>query len=372
MPEKHVLHGGSNVEIWSNCMGYASLAPLVPKRPVGQAAIEGTAQHACMEMLLEDPDKQPKQFLGATVLGVEIRADHVEALEIALKSYEDIIETFPENAQLYSERFVGLRGLDDPEAGGTMDAGAVHEHRAAIIDFKFGQIEVKADKKQNAFYAICARKSLPEFAKIREVESYIIQPAYDPAVDKMTYSTQMLDQIEESLHVAIKLSKAPNPHFTEGDWCGWCHAKLACPAKTQRLATLTAPNHVLNLEDVGKYLTQLRSWDKWREEAEERVQHELEHGVPVPGWKLVAKRAVRKWIDETATVARLRALRIPESKYMITKLISPAEAEKVVAKTVVKALANKVSSGNTIAPADDARPAVLPAAALGQALKRLK
>lgn len=372
MPEKHVQYGGSNADIWSSCPGYAQLAVQVPKRPVGTAAIEGTAQHKVMELLLEDPDKHPKDFLGSTVLGVEIRQDHVDALQIALDAYVEIVESFPENATLLSEQFVGLTGAGDEEVGGTMDAGAVHEHRAAIIDFKFGQIEVKADKKQNAFYAICARKSLPEFARVREVDSYIIQPAFDPAIDKVTYSSQLLDQMEQSFYAAIKISKTPNPDFLEGEWCTWCHAKLACPAKTQRLKTLVAPNHILDLADVAKNLEILRSWDKWREEAEERIQHELEHGTEVPGWKLVAKRAVRQWKDEAATTLRFRALRIPESKFMITKLVTPAAAEKLIPKSVVAELAQPVSSGNTIAPADDKRPAVLAPAAIGRALNRLR
>lgn len=371
MPEKHVLYGGSNAERWLPCAGYASLSKLVPRKPVGQAAIDGTAQHKCMEMMLEDPDLEPKKFLGTTVLGVEITQEHVFALEVALEAYCEIVDSYPEDATIFSEKFVGLRGVDDEEIGGTMDAGIVCGDKGAIIDFKFGQIEKGADGSQNLFYGVCARKSIPAFAGVKELASYIIQPAYDPAIDKIVYTDAILDRFEQTMRNAISASQAPNPHYTEGEWCGWCEGKLACPAKLQRLNTLTAPNHVLDLAELGKLRLKLKEWEKWADDADERIQHELEHGVPVPGWKLVAKRAIRQWTDEAAAVLKFKNLKIPVSSYMITKLISPAQAEKILPKNEVAKLANPVSSGNTIAPEGDKRPAVLAPAALGQALKRL-
>lgn len=371
MPEKHVLYGGSNAERWLPCAGYANLSRQVPRRPAGIAAIEGTAQHKCMEMLLENPDLEPEKFLGTIVLGVLIRQDHADALKIALEAYCEIVDSFPEDAEIFSEKFVGLRDIDDDESGGTMDSGIVCGDKGAIIDFKFGQIEKSASGEQNLYYAVCARKSIAAFAKVKELASYIIQPAWDPAIDKVIYTDAILDRFETTVHTAIKMSKAPNPHYTEGEWCGWCEGKLACPAKIQRLDTLTAPNHVLDLAEVGRLRLKLKEWEKWADDADERIQHELENGVPVPGWKLVAKRAIRQWTDESAAIARFKSLRVAVGSYMITKLVSPAQAEKIIPKNEVAKLANPVSSGNTIAPEGDKRPAVLPPAALGQALKRL-
>lgn len=370
MAEKHVRYGGSNCPEWLHCAGYATLSQQVPRKVATVPMIEGTAQHKCMELMLLDPELMPEKFLGTTVMEVVIRQDHVDALNVALNAYQDIVDSYPDGSVLLAEQFVGLDSPDDEEAGGTMDAGIVAGDRAAIIDFKFGQIEVDASGEQNLFYATCARKTLPAFAKVKELTSYIIQPAYDPAIDKTVYPEGILDRFETEVRTAIAVSKAPNPHFTEGDWCTWCVGKLACPAKTQRLATLTAPNHVLDLEELQRQLLKLKSWDKWREEAEGRIQHELENGTPMTQWKLVAKRAIRQWIDETAAVHYFNSRKIPMASYMISKLISPAQAEKLIPKAEVAKLASPVSSGNTIAPMDDKRPAVLSAIALGQALKR--
>lgn len=374
MPEKHVLYGGSSASMWKNCAGWAGLMKQVPKRPVGMAAHEGTAQHACMERLLQDPDLEPKSFLGMKVTTeggpIEITKAHVGAITVALQAYEDILDTFPEDAVVVSEKFVST-GADDE--GGSMDAGVTTRKRAAIIDFKFGQIEVGAESDQNFWYSVCARHEMPDlFGKVVEWESYIIQPAYDPAVEVVKFPVGVLDRWEQEARTAIQMSKAPNPHFIEGDHCEWCDGKLACPAKTQRLNTLTAPNHILDLDELGRQLRVLKSWDKWRDEAEGRILHELEHGRQFKDWKLVNKRAIRQWTTEAAAVAEFKRRKVSADRYMVTKLISPAQAEeqRLMTKAEVAKLANPVSSGRTIALMESKTPAVMPTEALKQALKR--
>ncbi len=380
MPTKHVLYGGSTAEIWRHCPGWASLIQQMPKKPVGQAAHDGTAQHAVMEQLLKDPELTPEKFLGANIPteggDVELHAGHVAAITIALDAYEQVLDGFDadekENElQAFSERFVS-GGPDDQ--GTTGDAIIVQAPRASFVDFKFGQWEVDAEGWQNFWVMICARREMPSlFRGVQEWESVIIQPAYEPALDRTVIPTSTLDRMEQEAMVAINASKAPNPHFIEGDWCRWCNAKLACPAKTQKLGTLTLPNHVLDLAETEKLLLKLREWRKWEDEAEERLLHELEHGYKGTLWKLVGKRAIRKWSNEADVIALLKKKRIPAKDYMKpAELRSPAnmEDEGFLTKGEVKPLANPVSSGHTIAPMTDKRPAILPIGALAQALKR--
>lgn len=375
MPDFHAVYGGSNSDIWANCHGAPGLWAQVPARPAGAAAVRGTALHAAMERLIGEEGLTPEKFLGVTILGYKIEQGDIQALHTALDAYDEICEQYSENAVILSERFVtfleGEGTPERPESGGSMDVGIADGPRGAIVDFKFGEGEVAATATQNLFYACAARRSLKHFARVEVWDCYIIQPSFDPAIDRTSYPASVLDRSEQQFLSAIKLSKAPNPPFAEGEWCKWCPAKLVCPPKTQRLATLTAPNHVLDLAELGAQLKKLKSWDAWREEAEERIHHELENGVAVPGWKLVAKRAIRQWIDEAAAVLKFKSLKIPQSQYMISKLVSPAQAEKILPKAEVAKLANPVSSGTTIAPDDDKRPAVLAPAALGAALKKV-
>jgi len=81
----------------------------------------------------------------------------------------------------------------------------------------------------------------------------------------------------------------------------------------------------------------------------------------VPGYKLVAKRAVRQWVDEYAALGALLNTGAFAS-HELTELKSPAQVEKVLKKRKIdmpEGLITSVSSGNTLASADDPRPAVL-------------
>jgi hypothetical protein len=387
---KHVLYGGSSAEIWRHCPGWAGLIQQVPRKPVGAAAHTGTAQHHVMERLLKDPDLVPEKFLGAKILteggDVELHQGHIAAIEIALEAWLDLLADYPLDVrfdgsdgldivsygepQVFSERF--FRATDDQ--GGTVDGLVVRAPRASFVDFKFGQYEVDAEGWQNFWYMLCARAQHPElFEGVTEWESVIIQPAYDPAIDRHVITTADLDRMALETSAAILKSKQPNPDFIEGDWCRWCNAKLVCPAKTQRLDTLTAPNHILDLHEVERQLMKLREWRKWEEEAEQRLLHELEHGWQGELFKLVGKRAIRKWSNEADVIGLLKKKRIPAKDYMRpAELRSPAsmEEEGFLTRGEVKTLANPVSSGVTIAVMSDKRPAILPRAALAEALKR--
>lgn len=366
---QHSEYGGSNCDRWLNCPGSVSLLRRVPRREAGYAAQEGTALHAIMEMLLADEGLAPAKFLGTTVCDVTIDKDMADRVGVALEAYLDVLDEYSEDATVYSEKRVELT----PEAYGTADVVVVDGTLGAIVDFKFGQSLVTADTEQALFYAAAARKTVPGFDKVERIACYIIQPAMDPAIDMVMYDAQTIEAFEISLLAAIKASKAPDPAYKPGDWCGWCDAKVACPAKTGALVELNhnIRNSALDLNDLARFLAIYKDLTTWAAAAEERLHTELSHGTKVAGWKLVAKRAIRAWIDDNATIARFKALKIPETKFMVSKLISPAQAEKVVPKDVVAALANGVSSGTTIAPEDDKRPAVLPTGALANTLKRL-
>lgn len=361
---KHVIFGGSSASRWLNCPGSTELTKQMPAKPVGRAALEGSAQHAVMEMLLRDPGLSPEEFLGATVLGIEIRADHVDAIRLALDAYESIIAQFPETALLFAENFVFL----SDDVGGTLDAAVVHKDRAAIIDFKFGMQPVPADSPQNLFYATCARRSHEAFKTVKNVDCYIVQPALDEPVNSVSYTERDLDAFEITVRAATELK---HDVFVEGSWCRWCPAKLACPPKTSRLATLTAPEHVLDLNELGAQLLKLRAWDNWRQEAEARIEHELMHGATIKGWKLVAKRALREWTSEEAARKALDEAGVPRSSYITETLVTPAKAEKLLGKKKVAELAISKSSGTTAVPEHDKREAVLPIMAAQVALAKL-
>ncbi|MGM3015935.1 DUF2800 domain-containing protein, partial [Bacillus cereus group sp. BC329] len=76
----------------------------------------------------------------------------------------------------------------------------------------------------------------------------------------------------------------------------------------------------------------------------------LENGQPLPGYKLVAKRGTRQWVDEQKVVEWVDKNKIDGATD--TKLKSPAQLEKVVKKFNMELppeLVVSISSGSTLA-----------------------
>jgi hypothetical protein len=94
--------------------------------------------------------------------------------------------------------------------------------------------------------------------------------------------------------------------------------------------------------------------------------HQLAQQETIPGWKLVQKKSRRKWIDEGAAAKELLfSFGLNEEDIYETKLKSPAQAEKLLAKkdralTEFTSLCPPVSTGLTLVHDSNPRDAVVP------------
>ena len=71
---------------------------------------------------------------------------------------------------------------------------------------------------------------------------------------------------------------------------------------------------------------------------------------------------MRQWIDEDQALVAMMNQGLSEDELLVSKVISPAQAEKVLKKHGKQLPANQVvavSSGSTLAEESDPRPAVL-------------
>jgi hypothetical protein len=86
------------------------------------------------------------------------------------------------------------------------------------------------------------------------------------------------------------------------------------------------------------------------------MAHELLTGEPcsVPGWKLVPKRAMRKWVDEEAALKKCKNMRrIKENEYCDINMKSPTQMEKAfkeknIPYKEIEVFIASVSSGTTL------------------------
>jgi hypothetical protein len=161
----------------------------------------------------------------------------------------------------------------------------------------------------------------------------------------------------------VRESAQPEAKLHAGEHCRWCPAKPTCPLVTGEVQrALRASVKALDARGMGEWLAKADLLEDWIEELRARALTMLDEGANVPGYKLVAKRATRKWEDESKAAAALQALGLQESELYERELKTPAQVEKLLKKqkqTMPNDLIVSVSSGNTLAAEDDPRPPVL-------------
>jgi len=363
--------GGSTAKRVMACPGSVALVAKMPPQVENKYMTEGTALHSAIDYLVNDGDASPFSLLDKNFNGVALSEDHCEKLKLALALLNEVDPT--EEMNFATETRVGFGDLLPGVFGSTDLIGRIG-NRAIVLDWKFGD-GVIVDAEENAqlmFYAAAAmrtQESAWAFDGATEVECVIIQP---PAVRRWVTTPERIRQFERDLVQAVKLSSFPDAQLTVGDHCRFCTAKPICPQMTGAADRALAVK--LDNLDAGKISTYLKNADlleTWISSLRELALSMMESGANLPEYKLVAKRAIRQWTDEDKAKVALFALGLEESEVMETSIMSPAKVEKVLKKRKIALPADVVvaiSSGNTLASADDPRPEVI---LLGKQLARL-
>jgi hypothetical protein len=216
------------------------------------------------------------------------------------------------------------------------------------------------ENEQGMFYAAAAMRTPATqwvFAGAEEVEIIIVQP---PAVKRWVTTVKRIKEFERSLKKAIKISTMPDAAIVVGEHCRWCAAKPTCPAMTGAVdRALKVQLDALDDNTLGAYAANAVLLQGWIDDLNALVQTKIEKGYKIPGWKLVAKRGTRKWADQGKAADALNALGVDPMKL---EIVSPAQAEKLLKakkQNLPEGLTVSVSSGDTLAPESDPRPAVL-------------
>jgi len=355
--------GGSTAKRLINCPGSAALIAKVPPAPSSSYADEGTLLHNIIAQTL-DGGPAPHDLVGvAEYNGITLTEEMVNTKLLPALALLDDLDPF-KDGEFMTEARVDF-GDFIPGAFGSCDLLLRVGKSAYVIDWKFGAgVPVEAiDNEQLLFYAAAALrgdKTRWVFEGAETIELVIIQP---PSLKRWEVSVPQLMQFSARLRDAVKMSERPDAWTKAGDWCRFCPAKAICPQMTGAAdRALKVQIDALDARQLGAHLRMADMLEDWIKAVREISLQTLEAGGTVPGYKLVAKRATRQWTDEAAAVAALTAAGVDESDLMVTELKSPAQVEKVLKKTktaMPDGLITAISSGHTLAPEEDPRPAVL-------------
>ena len=352
--------GGSTAKRVINCPGSVKLVQQMPPKPSSEHADRGTLLHDVIAELLEF-DKPPQQCIGAQYNDQVLTQELLDEKIIPALAALDVVD--PDKAMEYMvETRVGF-GDYLPGVFGSTDLLGRLGNRAIVLDWKFGDgVMVNAqDNDQLLFYAAAAMRTDAckwVFEGADEIELIIVQP---PEIRRWVTDKARVVSFEQELAKAVRRAQQDDAPIKTGEHCRWCAAKPICPQMNGAIDRAIHQQIVnLNKDQLGEYLAKADMMEDWIKDLRALAFQVLESGAEVPGYKLVAKRGTRQWVEEAAIEAWVDANNIKDA-YDV-KVKSPAQMEKVLkkhGKELPSDLVTTVSSGSTLAPESDPRPAVL-------------
>lgn len=360
---EHLIYGTSSAGRIVACPGSVKKSQDIPPRPAGEAAITGSMHHLIQEVCQRDR-KVPEQCLGMMYaeggMTREFLEEDLDLSDIAYDALNKLLDDLDIDEVMY-EIFVELvPGL----AGGTIDVLGLSEDRKTLLDadFKFGSVPVPVENSPQHSMGLVSARADPQtndlFSDVERVVYAIIQPRRKGVTFLWETTLDHLDTFEKQFRAAMKKTDI-NP----GSHCKYCPAAPYC---SERRATVMGANLLgaRAVEELQAGMDIVAEVEAWVASMKEEGYLQMCRGVPLRGWKIVDKRAITKWTDADGAEAWLKNKRI--ARRDITnpaKLRTPKQVADLLRKKGknidLTEFTKSESSGTTLAPEDDDRPAVI-------------
>ena len=369
MPDVHALLSASSSKQWLHCPPSVRLQENFPNESSVYAA-EGTYAHEVCEYKV-------RKYLKERVKRPQSEEYDTEEIEQITDVYAEfvitIIEKMKENGcepLAFVEERVDYSHIA-PSGFGTADmliTGKDEQGRGIlhVCDFKTGAgVFVDADhNSQMMLYAIGALAAYGFLYDIEIVRMSIIQPRLDN-ISTFECSRAELEEWGESIKPIAKLAYEGKGEQHPGDWCRFCRAKPVCKACADEVLALcredfldldagafdsaaeesdmTAPYEadtqtavfkqpgLIPIAELAEILPTLNRISSWIEAVFAFVSSEaINHGVPIPGYKVVEGRSKRVFTDTKAVVDT--AVQNGYTDLYKQSLITLTEFEKMMGK----------------------------------------
>jgi len=277
-----------------------------------------------------------------------------------------------------------------PDMGGTGDCLRIGEDNVlCVYDAKYGRgvpVEVEKNGRKNpqlSIYGIGAaeefRRLVTKHMNVDRIEIIVIQPRApdkDGPVRRLTIEHSELIDLSQDLVEAAEAADSPNPTFKAGDWCKFCKAKGACTTLRRFVmdkaqldfddeegmtghGELTTNPVGMTPEQVAHVMDAADVIEAWIRAVRWHAELSANAGTEIPGYKLVDKRATRKWVDDDKAAGELSLVfGLDETSIFKKKLLSPAQIEKLLPKAErgeLASLYSKESSGKRLVKDGDPR-----------------
>lgn len=380
----HAVLSPSSAHRFFPCPGSVRLSAGIP-RASSPYASEGTAAHTLAAICLE-AGTDASARIGDVIIadGVEFTID--EGMAEAVQVHLDTVWRYAEHGfDLSVEEKLDLGHLW-PGTFGTGDVVGYHAKRKllVVIDYKHGAgVPVGViDNPQLLSYLSGAWRRYREIGPIEALTGVIVQPRAGGApVKEWQVSLARLEDFESEFRRAAELAMLPDAELHAGAWCRFCPAAAVCPelrrhmhqtalvefdldqqpVAVEPIKQLPDPA-ALNAAQLGNILANADLFEQFIEAVKREGLRRARNGELPTGWKVVEKRTHRRWKDEDKALrALVRLYELSEDDVVKRKLISPAQAEAKLGKSLKNAIAGmivKPRGDPVLAPEADPRPSI--------------
>lgn len=372
-PDEHSEVGPSALERVLECPGSVQLSRGLPDTASAYAD-EGTFAHHISELCRLN-DEPAEVYIGLESHCGRFTVD--KPFADAVQQFLDYVAEFP------GEMLVEQRVEFDawvPNGFGTSDDLRFDEGMCYLTDLKFGQgvkifVRDPVTKKLNVQMLAYALGVFQDFGHLYDIDCFqlnICQPRIDHIDEETVSLKEVLLWARDQLQPIVETALGSNPPFQAGEHCRWCRARDSCAHRKDwtlaqmldeldDLESMKDPD-LMDNEDLAIAMSVVDVIRAWCNDIESRTVSEVQAGRDVGGWKMVAGRSIRKWRDADEAEAALRKTKLKVAEILPPKLISPAQAEKLLGKKhpLMTELVIKPPGSPKLAPPTDPRPSVTP------------
>lgn len=378
MPDVHAVLSASSSKQWLHCPPSIRLQENFPNESSVYAA-EGTFAHEVCEYKV-------RKYLKERVKRPQSEEFDTEEIEQITDVYAEFVITIIEQMRqnvceplAFVEERVNYSHIA-PSGFGTADMLIIGKDENGkgllhVVDFKTGK-GVFVDADHNSQMMLYALGGLAAYGFIYEIETVrmsIVQPRLDN-ISTFECTRQELEEWGESIKPIAKLAYEGKGEQKPGDWCRFCRAKPVCKAcanealalcredfldldagafdETTEESDMTAPYEadtqtavfkqpgLIPLSELSEILPTLNRISSWIEAVFAFVSSEaINHGVSIPGYKVVEGRSKRVFTDTKAVVDT--AVQNGYTDLYKQSLITLTEFEKMMGKKKFNELLGK-------------------------------
>ena len=360
----HAVLSASGAHRWLNCPPSALLEDEADDT-AGAAAEEGTAAHALGEHKIRRALKLRSQRPTSTYED-DAMGDYTDNYATyVLDRWEQAVAEDPGAVINIEQRLDFSTWV--PGGFGTGDCLIASGDKLTVIDFKYGAgVIVDAyENPQMKLYALGALDALGFMFDFHDVEMVIYQPRRDNISSFTLTVDELTEWATETVAPRAKLAAKGEGQFNPGEWCQFCNIKATCRARAEKNLEIAQwefedPTELTD-EELAEALRLAPMAKKWIADLERwATDQALNQNHVLPGFKLVAGRSVRTYIDPDEVAAA--AEQAGYTDIWDKKLLTLTKMEKLMGKAEFKQvlghLVHKPEGKPTLVPQDDKRPAI--------------